>query len=163
MLDPPPDPPDDPPDDPPETIEQRLRDARRAAGLTQQQVADRLGVSRRAVSEWETGNRQPHVALPGLAALYGVSTTFLLYGVEPSSVELRELRADVLTLIEKHDALSEELALTRRRLVDLAEATERVFAEQRSLLELLSSEVRRSVETRPDDPPNGQEQRRVEP
>ena len=141
-----------PPDPAGQTIAERLRDARRAKGLTQQQVADRLEVSRRAVSEWETGIRQPHVALPALSGLYGVSTTFLLYGVEPSSVELRQLRADV---VERLDALGDEIALNRQKIVALAEATEAVFAEQRRLLELLSAEIRRNVETPPGDPQGG--------
>ena len=98
----------------------RLREARRAKGLTQQQVAVALHVSRRAVSEWETGARKPHVALPGLAALYDVTTTFLLYGVEPSSIELRRLADDV--------------AATRADLAALAESTARSFDELQRLL-----------------------------
>lgn len=115
-------------DDDGNEVGQRLRDARRAVGLTQQVVADRLKCSRRAVSEWETGVRQPHTALPELAALYGVSTSFLLYGVEPSSVELRELRADVA-------ALALEVKTNQGMLVALAEAIESTFAELRRLLE----------------------------
>lgn len=110
-----------------DSLARRLRDARRAIGLTQQEAADKLNVSRRAVSEWETGVRQPHVALPALAALYGVSTSFLLYGVEPSSVELREVRADVR-------ALRDEIGLLTQRLADLAETTADAFDEIRKLL-----------------------------
>lgn len=110
----------------------RLRDARRAKGMTQQQVSDALGVSRRAVSEWETGIRQPHVALPGLAALYGVSTTFLLYGVEPASAELRELRDDVARVLD-------EISAIRTDLTALAETTEAAFAEVRALIETKSA------------------------
>jgi transcriptional regulator with XRE-family HTH domain len=78
----------------------RLREARRGMGLKQQDVADRLQVSRRSVSEWEGGQRRPHSKLPELAALYGVSTSYLLTGAEPTSVELRELRETVDELYE---------------------------------------------------------------
>jgi putative transcriptional regulator len=39
----------------------RLREARQAAGLTQQQVADRLGVRRPNVARWESGTQLPRV------------------------------------------------------------------------------------------------------
>lgn len=36
------------------TMAQRLVDRRKAAGLSQEALADKLGVSRQAVSKWET-------------------------------------------------------------------------------------------------------------
>jgi transcriptional regulator with XRE-family HTH domain len=78
-----------PPDD---GLRTRLREGRRGVGLRQQDVADAIGVTRRAVSEWESGLRRPHQKLPELAALYGVSVSYLLTGAEESSVELRALR-----------------------------------------------------------------------
>ena len=38
---------------------QNLRRARKAAGLTQQQLADRLHVTRQSVSSWELGRTEP--------------------------------------------------------------------------------------------------------
>lgn len=128
---------DDVPEDPPSDVAQRLRDARRALGLTQQEVADRLGVSRRAVSEWETGIRQPHTSLPALSALYDVSASFLLYGVEPSSVELRELREIVVALALDVTSLREDVERLAERadVVRLAEQTAAAFADLRALIE----------------------------
>ncbi len=37
----------------------RLRELREAAGLTQEQLAERTGVKRDAVARWERGNREP--------------------------------------------------------------------------------------------------------
>jgi transcriptional regulator with XRE-family HTH domain len=37
----------------------RLRELRKAAGLTQRELADRAGVSQRGLAQWETGRRQP--------------------------------------------------------------------------------------------------------
>lgn len=149
------------PDPPDESVGSRLRDARRAVGLTQQKVADKLDVSRRAVSEWETNVRQPYSALPGLSALYGVSTSFLLYGVETASVELRELREYVSDCLS---TISGEIKQTRADLVALAETVERTFAEQRLILEALAREYRLprseapgSAETPPDDPRDDRE------
>jgi len=49
-----------------------LRRLRRRTGLSQQQVADRLGVSRQTVSAWERGLAPPLVALRRLSGVYGV-------------------------------------------------------------------------------------------
>lgn len=54
---------------------------RKAQGLTQQQVADRLGVSNKTVSSWETGASCPDIAmLPAIAELYGVTCDEILRG-----------------------------------------------------------------------------------
>jgi transcriptional regulator with XRE-family HTH domain len=37
----------------------RLRELREAAGLTQEQLAERAGVKRDAVARWEAGKREP--------------------------------------------------------------------------------------------------------
>lgn len=42
------------------TLGARIRTAREAAKLTQQQLADRVGVSRAAVGLWESGTHAPH-------------------------------------------------------------------------------------------------------
>ena len=57
----------------------RLCALRRQAGLTQQEAANRLGVTNKAVSKWETGKSKPSVnALRQLSALYHVSVEELL-------------------------------------------------------------------------------------
>ena len=54
---------------------------RKDAGMTQQEVADRLGVSNKTVSKWESGGGFPDIAiLPALAELYGVTADDLLAG-----------------------------------------------------------------------------------
>lgn len=55
--------------------------SRRARGLTQQQLAEELGVTNRAVSKWETGQGLPDIALlPALAAALGITVDELLAG-----------------------------------------------------------------------------------
>lgn len=57
---------------------------RRRAGFSQEQLAERLGVSRQAVSKWENGDSEPELGkLRLLAEAFGVSTDWLLSGEEP--------------------------------------------------------------------------------
>ena len=54
---------------------------RKSKGLTHQAVAERLGVSNKTVSSWETGASSPDISmLPALAELYGVTCDELLRG-----------------------------------------------------------------------------------
>ena len=58
-----------------------LATLRKSANMTQQEVADRLGVSNKTVSKWESGGGFPDISiLPALAELYGVSADELLAG-----------------------------------------------------------------------------------
>ena len=54
---------------------------RKGAGMTQQELADRLGVSNKTISKWESGGGFPDIAiLPALAELYGVTADDILAG-----------------------------------------------------------------------------------
>lgn len=58
-----------------------IRALREGAGLTQRNLADRLGVTDKAVSKWETGRGLPDITLvEPLAAALGVSVAELLSG-----------------------------------------------------------------------------------
>lgn len=61
----------------------RLRGLREGCGLTQQDVADSLGLTRPAVAAWERGVSRPRLdKLAELAAVLDVSTHYLLNGTE---------------------------------------------------------------------------------
>ena len=54
---------------------ENLKTIRKKRNITQEQVADILGVSRQAVSKWESGTTMPDVMLiPAIASFFGVST-----------------------------------------------------------------------------------------
>ena len=64
-------------------IAQRLAIRRKQAGLSQEALAEQLGVSRQAVSKWERSESSPDTDnLIALAQLYGVSLDELLYAEE---------------------------------------------------------------------------------
>ena len=61
------------------TLGEKLKDARKQASLSQEQLAEKLGVSRSAVAKWETGNGIPDVGnLKVIAQLLDVSIDYLL-------------------------------------------------------------------------------------
>ncbi|KAF1703087.1 transcriptional regulator [Pseudoxanthomonas suwonensis] len=65
---------------------ERLRLAREYVGLTQEEVAAALGVSRPAVTKMEAGARKVQsTELSALARLYRRSMEYLLTGIEPAS------------------------------------------------------------------------------
>ena len=60
-------------------FEEKLIQLRKARGLSQEALAEQLGVSRQAISRWELGETTPDLAkLKQLSELYGVSTDYLL-------------------------------------------------------------------------------------
>lgn len=58
---------------------ERLKSARLKAGMTQQEVADAVGVTKAAVCTWEGGTARPRMSkMEELAAALGMSVTELL-------------------------------------------------------------------------------------
>lgn len=67
-----------------------LREARKAAGLSQEFVAKQLGITRQAVGNWESdssGSTPDPETLAALADLYGVSVDVLL-GRTPDPIDV---------------------------------------------------------------------------
>jgi transcriptional regulator with XRE-family HTH domain len=65
----------------PQDIGARIRVARREHGLTQDELADRVGVSRSAVAQWETGRTgQVTGNLSRIADALQVNVEFLMVG-----------------------------------------------------------------------------------
>ena len=69
------------------TLGEKLRQARADAGLTQEQLAGKLMVSRQAITKWETDKGLPDVTnLKAIAALLNVSVDYLLDDGEDACV-----------------------------------------------------------------------------
>ncbi len=59
-------------------IAQRLQELRKRAGYSQEQVAELLGLSRQAVSKWESGQGKPDVDnIVKLTEVYHVSADYI--------------------------------------------------------------------------------------
>lgn len=67
-------------------LNEKIFYCRRKAGLSQEALAEELGVSRQAVSKWETGDAVPEIGkLLALAKTFDVTTDWLLSEEEPES------------------------------------------------------------------------------
>ena len=67
----------------------RLVRFRKESGLSQEEVAEKIGVSRQAVSKWERTEASPDTDnLIALAGLYGVSLDSLVFGSQPAPAEV---------------------------------------------------------------------------
>ena len=65
------------------SLSEMLRENRARCKMTQEFVAESIGVSRQAVSKWEKGTSEPNTSnLMALARLYGIPAEDLLKGVE---------------------------------------------------------------------------------
>ena len=80
-------------------ISEKIADLRRQAGWSQEELAERLDVSRQSVSKWESGASLPEVdKIVAMSRLFGVSTDFLLKeeaGPETAEIEAVEPEPEV--------------------------------------------------------------------
>lgn len=87
-------------------IGKRLKELRKQQGLTQQQVADRVWVSKAMISSYELCTRAPsYEVLIKLSKLFGVSTDYLLGVDKARTIDISKLSEKqvklVLELIEE--------------------------------------------------------------
>lgn len=95
----------------------QLRNARKAAGKTQQECADYLGISYSTFSGYETGKREPDIEkLRKIAVFLGVSGDYLLeIGNEQRNVPVNSKR------ISSNDAVVSRLLSNSVEIVDKRE------------------------------------------
>ncbi len=69
-----------------ESFNDRIAQLRKSASMTQEALAQKLGVTFQAVSKWETGAGYPDVTLlPKIAAIFGTTVDHLLGGPAPEA------------------------------------------------------------------------------
>lgn len=65
-------------------IADRIQYLRKAKGMSQEELADKAGVSRQAVSKWESAQSAPDLEkIIIMSDFFGVSTDYILKGIEP--------------------------------------------------------------------------------
>ena len=93
-------------------LHEQIRRLRTARGITQVELAHRLGVSKQSVSNWESNNIQPSIELlEKIAGLFGVTTDHLL-GREP--LQMLDVSGLTAQLIAHLQMLIEDLRQGKR-------------------------------------------------
>lgn len=86
------------------TLGKRIAYHRKRLGMTQEQLAQRVGVSAQAVSKWENNLSCPDITiLPELASIFGISVDELLGRTPPKEERVHE--AEVIKPEEKEHIL----------------------------------------------------------
>ncbi|MDE7265288.1 MAG: helix-turn-helix domain-containing protein, partial [Clostridia bacterium] len=86
-----------------QTVGEFLAILRKAKGLTQQEVAEKLNISNRTLSSWETDRTVPDIImLPAIADLYGVTVDELLRGERGEKENQAEFSQEALRSARKH-------------------------------------------------------------
>lgn len=79
---------------------EKLRSLREARGLTQFQVAERIGVSKAMISAYETASKAPSIeVLIRLSRLFGVSVDYLVCVDAPKMIDVSGLDEETLVQI----------------------------------------------------------------
>ncbi len=78
----------------------RIQTLRKAKGISQEQLADKIGVSRQAVSKWESEQSSPDLdKIILLSDYFEVSTDYLLKGIEPTSNKKIKIDAKIFSIV----------------------------------------------------------------
>lgn len=99
----------------------RIADRRKAIGLSQDELAHRVGIGRQALSAIENGGDFKTQTLDNLAIVLGVSVDFIMYGKNEENSEL---------LSEAMDVLSDMDELQIRQCLAMMKAMKRVSFEK---------------------------------
>ena len=87
-----------------------LQELRKEKGLTQEQLAEKVGVARRTISRWETGSNMPDLdILIELSDFYDVDLRELLSGERRSEQMNEEMKDTVLKVADYSNEEKERL------------------------------------------------------
>ena len=81
-------------------IADRIQNLRKTKNISQEELADKVGVSRQAVSKWESGQSTPDIdKMILLSDYFEISTDYLLKGIESEGQTKVKTDANIFTLI----------------------------------------------------------------
>ena len=79
------------------TTADRIQSLRKSKGMSQEELADAVGVSRQAVSKWESEQATPDLEkIVIMSDVFEVTTDYLLKGIEPVKTDDHKTMADLI-------------------------------------------------------------------
>lgn len=110
----------------------RLREARKRSGLTQMQIAEKLGITAQSYSQYETGKRQPKAeTLKRIANALGVLPGDLRQdGFYPTSQEIAAMKRGAESVTDERKLEIEEKRLSN--LIDRKKKMLNISGKQRA-------------------------------
>lgn len=92
---------------------EKLQELRKSRGLTQEELAEALYVSRTAVSKWESGRGYPSIdSLKEISSYFSVSIDELLSGEKLLSIAKRENKSNMQNLCDMLIGILDLLSVT---------------------------------------------------
>lgn len=83
-------------------VDERIKELRKKSGMTQNQLAKRLGVSRNAINSWEMSQSTPSsIYLVELSKIFGVSTDYLLSIDDGIKLDISDLNEEEQGIVMK--------------------------------------------------------------
>lgn len=105
---------------------ERLKDLRKQAGLTQVDVAEKLGISQPAYASWERGVKKPtQENLVKIAQILNVSVDYLVGNSEEKTDELDNI--ELLFRMNSKGLTDEEKEIFKKELIEFMEERKTVF------------------------------------
>ena len=107
---------------------ERLKDLRKQAGLTQVDVAEKLGISQPAYASWERGVKKPtQENLVKIAQILNVSVDYLVGNSEEKTDELDNI--ELLFRMNSKGLTKEEKEIFRKELIEFMEKRKQAFGK----------------------------------
>ena len=105
---------------------ERLKDLRKQAGLTQVDVAEKLGISQPAYASWERGVKKPtQENLVKIAQILNVSVDYLVGNSEEKTDELDSI--ELLFRMNSKGLSDEEKEIFKKELIEFMEERKKFF------------------------------------
>ena len=115
-------------------IGNKIQKHREKNGLSQEMLAEKLGVSRQSVSKWELNQSLPEVdKIVAMSKLFGVTTDELL--IEPQGVEIKIIKA------EKYEDVNKILELFQKSATVIVNCEETDEEVKKQIIDRLTSEI----------------------
>lgn len=94
-------------------IEEKILTLRKQHGLSQEQLAEKIGVSRQSISKWELGEASPDLGnIVRLSEVFNISTDYLLKDFPSGESKAAEQTTEIKASIE---AASKDIIIRNRR------------------------------------------------